>query len=123
MSTSIYLRGNLIYIKTTTKLWITKKYSFSPLAPSSPNNNNIIIIPFTFSLISDLDPHEYKIEDKYCPGCLESSNDFIHDPLRAERFCPACGLVGSMSYPFVAGERVQNPCSYDYSVLSEFNKP
>lgn len=95
-------------------------YSFSPLNPPSTSLN---IIPFTFTLISDLDPYQYEVQDNYCPGCLQSSNDYIHDPLRAERFCPSCGLVVSMSYPYVAGNRIQNPCSYDYSVLSEFNKP
>lgn len=55
-------------------------------------------------------------DQKTCPECL--SRNLIKDHDRAETYCHNCGLVVSMSYPYVGGNRVDNPHSYHYGLES-----
>lgn len=49
-----------------------------------------------------------------CPECLTSN--LFYDNIRAETYCLECGLVTSMPYPWVGGQPIQNPHSYNYYI-------
>ena len=87
--------------------------------------SNTICNPILNTTIFSLSPHEtrappiisnfktlIKEDQTRCHECFHP--ELVKDFLRAETYCEECGLVVSMAYPYVGGNRIDNPFSYNY---------
>lgn len=91
--------------------------------PSHPPNIKPFFLTVLYdyeALVDDLKTIHNLIVENHCISCLTHKTHAITDHIRAETYCPKCGTVLSMAYPYVGGRKIENPFSYNYYIQHSF---